>query len=310
MLKSERKKKSFDLHISGQENIPEKGGVLVVADHGGTDSIACMVEALGPKQTYVVLSEDLKKSGLKNRVAAELAGPIWINRFKKKSIARARKKAVRLLKEGYRVLMYPTAAEELAPSTPVAGVKAGFYNWGKEASVPVLPAATEIDDSRGDIRFGKVIDVNQFTDFQAAEDGLTDTIATLRWALWEELQAEQEQALGRKLTKEEAWAHYEKLMRSEQYTGFAWFRTEYKGDIAALKKRKDKPLPSKEIFPDGGHLGYADADEVFASNRRYPNPDRIWDGLSHEPNPYSQTNIYEHFLFGDDPVKNPQLQVL
>jgi len=300
MLKSERKKKSFDLHISGQENIPEKGGVLVVADHGGTDAIAGMVEALGRKQTYVLLSENIKRAVLKDRVAAELVGPIWIDRSSKKSINHAKQKAVHLLKKGHRVVMYPTAAEEFAPSTPIAGVKSGFYNWAKEAGVPVLPAATETDINRFDVRFGALIDVNQFADFQAAEDGLTDVIATLRWALWEELQAEQEQKLGRKIAKEEAWAHYEKLMRSEQYVGYKPYRKVARNDKDALKKRKDKPLPPKENFPDGGHLGYADADEVFASNRRCPNLDRIWDGLSHEPNPYSQTNIYEHFLSGDE----------
>jgi len=300
MLKSERKKKSFDLHISGQENIPKKGGVLVVADHGGTDAIAGMIEALGRKQTYAVLAKEIKSAGLKNRIAAELAGPIWMDRFSKKSVERAKRKAVRLLDKGYRVVMYPTAAEELAPSTPIAGVKAGFYNWGKEAGVPVLPAGTELDINRFDVLFGETIDVTQYTDFQTAEDGLTDIIATLRWALWEELQAEQEQELGRKITKEEAWAHYEKLMRSEQYVGDKHYHRACRKDKAALKKRKDKPLPPKSNFPDGGHLGYPDADEVFASNRRYPNPDRIWDGLSHEPNPYSPTNIYEHFMYGDE----------
>ena len=319
IVPSDRQKNNFDLRVSGQENIPakkrDKRGVLVVANHGGEQDIASMVEALGREQTYVVLGEVVKKSGLKNRVSAEMVGPIWMDRFKKNSKDRMKKNVVRRLKQGYRVLIYPTASYEITPSNPVSPAKSGFYNFAKETDALILPAATEMDFNRGDVKFGEAITADQLVadyrdkndygddfsvrlssgmaDFEVAEHAIADRIATLRWGIWEDKQTEEGQD-GQIWSRRTAKKHYESLMTSKHWTGNPSFN---RGDLdkKAVKRNKYKSTDS-----NGERFAIPDPDEAFGHLQTIPYNEKTAflfgeDTQTYVPNQYSITNIYEYF---------------
>jgi 1-acyl-sn-glycerol-3-phosphate acyltransferase len=273
-LKQDRKKRGFNLFVSGQHNIPKEGNFIAASNHGGELDIAGILEALKQHKVYVMLGE-VVISDPKNRLKGRLNGSIELDRFNAVSCKNALDESITRIKNGQSILNFFESSWNIQPSVPVQEVHGGPINMSMKTSRPILPIAAEVNIDRIDIMIEEPIYIEPDCDYQEAKNALRDQITTMRWELWNKLQEESEQ----KWTRESARKYYEQLMRSKHWTGHPSFNKDDK-DKAAVKRKRDKIIP-------GGKIGYADPDEVVGY---FP---------VNGANPYSLPNIYEHFARED-----------
>lgn len=116
-------------------------------------------------------------------------GILYVDTEDKSDRANSAKMMVKLLRQGMSVLIFPEGIWNLSESLPVLGLYSGAVAAAKDAKVSIVPVAIEQREKHFYINIGKKLDV---IDLQTDEGVqiLRDTMATLRWKIWERLPIE------------------------------------------------------------------------------------------------------------------------
>ncbi|MFY9614691.1 MAG: lysophospholipid acyltransferase family protein [Candidatus Dormiibacterota bacterium] len=124
------------MHVSGKENVPREGGLLVISNHIATADPP-LLGALFPRPLHFMA----KVEWFKNPVIGYLARQFLCFPVVRHTADRsALRYTLALLQQGQAVAIYPegTRSEDLQIHPPEAG--AGFL--ARQAKVPILPVAT------------------------------------------------------------------------------------------------------------------------------------------------------------------------
>lgn len=116
-------------------------------------------------------------------------GVLWVDTNDKEDRQNSFKFMMKALKQGIPMLIYPEAIWNLTENLPLMKIFPGAVQAAKECNVPIIPIAIE--------QRGKhfLLNVGNELDFADAEEGvavqtLRDTLATLKWEIWEHLPRE------------------------------------------------------------------------------------------------------------------------
>lgn len=116
-------------------------------------------------------------------------GVLWVDTNDKEDRQNSFKFMIKALKQGIPMLIYPEGIWNLTANLPMMKIFPGAVQAAKECNVPVIPIAIE--------QRGKhfLLNVGNELDFADAEEGvavqtLRDTLATLKWEIWEHLPRE------------------------------------------------------------------------------------------------------------------------
>ena len=116
-------------------------------------------------------------------------GVLWVDTSDKEDRQNSFKFMIKALKQGIPMLIYPEAIWNLTENLPLMKIFPGAVQAAKECNVPIVPIAIE--------QRGKhfLLNVGDALDFADAEEGvavqiLRDTLATLKWEIWEYLPRE------------------------------------------------------------------------------------------------------------------------
>lgn len=116
-------------------------------------------------------------------------GVLWVDTSDKEDRQNSFKFMIKALKQGIPMLIYPEAIWNLTENLPMMKIFPGAVQAAKECNVSIVPIAIE--------QRGKhfLINVGDEMDFADTEEGLAvqmlrDTLATLKWEIWEYLPKE------------------------------------------------------------------------------------------------------------------------
>jgi 1-acyl-sn-glycerol-3-phosphate acyltransferase len=125
------------LTVKGQENIPKKGGVCFVANHGSIFDIILALAYIGRPFGFIAKKELLLIPLLNMWIS--ILGGLFIDRRHPRKALKTINEGVRRLKSGGGVLIFPeghrSRGEGLLPFHP------GSFKLATQAAVPIVPMA-------------------------------------------------------------------------------------------------------------------------------------------------------------------------
>ena len=111
-------------------------------------------------------------------------GVLWVDTSDKEDRQNSCKFMMKALKQGIPMLIYPEAIWNLTESLPVMKIFPGAVQAAKECNVKVVPIAIEQNGKHFWVNVGEKMDFSNVEETVAVQT-LRDTLATLKWEIWE-----------------------------------------------------------------------------------------------------------------------------
>lgn len=161
-----------------------KGRVIFACTHIGENDLENIYEKLGRGCWWFVgdprfMYRDI--SGL----FVYLNGCIFFDTDDKEDRRISYLKTVELLKGGGSIMIFPEGARNGSENLPVMPLFSGTARMSFETNTPVVPVAIEQYDKRFVINFGQTIRPEDFSDWDEMTQTIRDTLASLKWEIWE-----------------------------------------------------------------------------------------------------------------------------
>ena len=116
-------------------------------------------------------------------------GVLWVDTSDKEDRQNSFKYMLKALKQGIPMLIYPEAIWKLTENLPVMKIFPGAVQGAKECDVPIIPIAIEQRGKHFLLNVGEEMDFAEVEE-SAAVQMLRDTLASLKWEIWEYLPQE------------------------------------------------------------------------------------------------------------------------
>lgn len=130
------KKFNVQVNITGQENLPEKGPVVIVSNHQGYADIIVLMHAVNNIQFGFIAKDDLIKLPLFGKWILRI-GSVSIHREDPRAAVKAILEGIKMLKNGYSMAVFP---EGTRSKSPVMGTfLRGALKLATKPKVPILP---------------------------------------------------------------------------------------------------------------------------------------------------------------------------
>lgn len=159
-------------------------------------------------------------------------GVIWIDTSDKEDRKNSFKYMTKALKQGIPIMIYPEGMWNLTENLPMMKIFPGTVQAAKECNVPVVPIAIEQVEKRFLINIGKEMCFDDIEETEAMQI-LRDTLASLKWEIWEYLPREK-----RRDIQED---YYEKFLQ-ERIAEFKGFNKE------VIESRRYRDKTDREIM--------------------------------------------------------------
>lgn len=116
-------------------------------------------------------------------------GVLWVDTSDKEDRQNSFKFMLKALKQGIPMLIYPEGIWNLTANLPMMKIFPGAVQAAKECNVPIIPIAIEQSGKHFLLNVGEEMDFAD-TEESVAVQTLRDTLATLKWEIWEYLPKE------------------------------------------------------------------------------------------------------------------------
>lgn len=134
------KKIGIQFDIQGEENIPEQGPVLIVANHQSYADILAMIYAIRKFQIGFIAKSEF--TGFKPLATAiNYTRSLFIQRGDARAAIQTLNEAATLMKEGFSLVIFPEGTR--SRSSEMGEFKAGSFKFAQKAKVPILPVTLE-----------------------------------------------------------------------------------------------------------------------------------------------------------------------
>ena len=201
-------KRKFDLVVEG--NIPDCQCIFI-ANHYCIHDIPTAGEIIN-KHCIILVSDEDKKT--LSGVALELNGVVWINRLSKASRQEAFQKMLKLLNNGYNILMYPEATWNLTAELPMLPMNWGVVSLSLSSNVPIVPIYLLFDDKTCYAKIGDLFFPSD--DKIVSIQNLRDAMSTLCWSLMEKYSLDMRSSITDDYLSESIRKRYEEYERARK----------------------------------------------------------------------------------------------
>lgn len=116
-------------------------------------------------------------------------GVLWVDTSDKEDRQNSFKYMIKALKQGIPMLIYPEAIWNLTESLPMMKLFPGAVQAAKECNVSIVPIGIEQRGKHFLLNVGKELDFSEVEESIAVQT-LRDTLATLKWEIWESMPRE------------------------------------------------------------------------------------------------------------------------
>lgn len=183
IMKLQRILRRQKIHILNNCSNLDKKCALYVTNHSCRYDIPFACEIIGHRSNVLVGKQRLD---FIDRLCFILNGVIWVDRHSSNDKKRAVQRMQELLSQGESILMFPEGTWNLEPSKPMLPMYWGCIDIARCTNVPIVPFVLEYKDKDCYVKFGAPIYVKETDEKSIKFEKLTETMATLKWEIWEE----------------------------------------------------------------------------------------------------------------------------
>lgn len=123
-------------------------------------------------------------------------GVLYVDTYDKEDRKISLEYIVKMIKQGIPVLIFPEGIWNLTENLPVMKLYPGVVRAAKECNVPIVPIAIEQIGKHFVINIGKELDANNMEEAEALQI-LRDTLASLKWDIWQYLPREKRENISK-----------------------------------------------------------------------------------------------------------------
>ena len=197
--------------------------MLYITNHSCRYDIPFACEIIGRRTNVLIGKQRLE---FIDRLCFILNGVIWVDRHSSIDKKKASSKMRELLSKGESVLMFPEGTWNLEPSKLMLPMYWGCIDIARCANVPIVPFVLEYKGIDCYVKFGVPIYVKETDERTIKFEELSETMATLKWEIWEQLPA-----VRREEVELDEWDK-EKIERIEAYP-----KLDYEYEMSCVRKK-------------------------------------------------------------------------
>lgn len=169
--------------------------IIYAITHVGKYDIEVVSEAV--KDHYYLLSGDYEHiQGIVDEPFLSLNGVFYFNEAEKSDRKAVTEKMISLLQEGGNLMYFPEGTWNLTQNLPVLPCYWGIVEIAQKGNAVIIPVAAEQYGKHFEINIGQNIDMRAYgtTPVEKAKAiaDIRDTMATLKWEIWERHPAKRE----------------------------------------------------------------------------------------------------------------------
>ncbi len=229
----------FNYELIGDKRSKTNRPIIFVVTHVGKFDIEVVSEAI--KDHYYLLSGDYEHiQGIVDAPFLSLNGVFYFNEKVKEDRQAVSKKMIQHLVNNGNLMYFIEGTWNLTPNLPVLPCYWGIVDIAKKGNAIIVPIAAEQYDKTFKINIGENFDMSVYGENIAektrAIGDLRDTLATLKWEIWET-----EKPLERRKLSGTEWEEYVRARFEE----WPYFNEEY---IDSLIFKPKDVVTSEEAY--------------------------------------------------------------
>lgn len=229
----------FSYELIKDDREPTNRPIIFAVTHVGKFDIEVVSEAI--KEHYYLLSGDYEHiQGIIDSPFLSLNGVFYFNEKVKDDRKLVSKKMISHLQEGGNLMYFIEGTWNLTPNLPMLPCYWGIVDIAKQGDAVIVPVAAEQYGKKFKINIGKNFDMKKYDDVledkSCAINDLRDTLATLKWEIWET-----ELPLIRSNLTGNEWNDY----ITERFKEWPYFNEEY---IAGLIYKPKDVVTREEVY--------------------------------------------------------------
>lgn len=210
----------FSYEVLSDERAYTSRPIIFAVTHIGKFDIEVLSEAI--KDHYYLLSGDYEHiQGIIDAPFIATNGVIYFNERVKEDRAAVSMKMIKHLQGGGNLMYFPEGTWNVTPNLPMLPCYWGIVEVAQKGNAMIIPVAGEQYGKHFKVRIGKNIDMLQFgsskEEKSKAIEYLRDTLATLKWEIWE-TESQRRSELGGN-----EWTQYQE----ERFREWPYFSLEY-----------------------------------------------------------------------------------
>ena len=195
--------------------------IIFVVSHVGKFDIEVVSEAI--KDHYYLLSGDYEHiQGIIDYPFLSLNGVIFFNEKVKEDRKLVSQKMIQHLKEGGNLMYFIEGTWNITPNLPMLPCYWGIVDIAKQGNATIIPVGADQYGKKFKVNIGKNFDMSKYEDSVEGKTlairDLRDTLATLKWEIWET----EPQMIRKNMTGNE-WKQYVQ----ERFKEWPYFNEEY-----------------------------------------------------------------------------------
>ncbi|MGI6329945.1 MAG: 1-acyl-sn-glycerol-3-phosphate acyltransferase [Bacilli bacterium] len=239
IYKIKNKLGGFQCDLLKDERTKTNRPLIFAITHVGKYDIEVVSEAI--KDHYYLLSGDFEHiQGIIDAPFLGINGVLYFNEMVKEDRALVSKKMVELLNKGGNIMYFIEGTWNLTPNLPLIPCYWGIVDVAKKGKAMVVPVAAEQYGKTFKVNIGKNFDMNLYGDTleekTKAITDLKDTLATLKWEIWESMPLQK-----RKELRGDEWDKYV----SKRFKEWPYFNKDY---IERLTFKPKNVLSHEEVY--------------------------------------------------------------
>lgn len=232
----------FSFELINERSVITNQPIIFAVTHVGKFDIEVVSEAV--REHYYLLSGDFEHlQGTIDAPFLNVNGVIYFNERVKADRRSSSERMISLLQQGGNLMYFPEGTWNLSPNLPVLPCYWGIIDVARSGGATIIPVAAEQYGKHFIINIGANFDVTHYgNDKKQAIEDLRDSLATLKWEIWET-----RPFVHRADVKPEDWKKYKKA-RLKEWPGFS---EDY---INGLIFQPKGVTAAKEVFSHLEHL--------------------------------------------------------
>lgn len=206
------------LVLFNNKKINYEGPVIYAVNHTNSHDVPAISNVIKEHCYILAGTENLR---LIERIMFHLNGVVFIDRKNSKMKNKSKDELIKILLDGNNLLIFPEGTWNISLNQIMLPLNWGIVEISKKSNAPVIPIVLEYFD---DVYYANVGDAINFDIKETKEEGISrirDSMATLRWEIWEKYKQTKRNAVSFKIFNQElekAYSEYKKLDRGYEKT--------------------------------------------------------------------------------------------
>lgn len=227
----------FDFEIIHDGRSNTNRPIIFAVTHVGKFDIEVASEAI--RDHYYLLSGDYEHiQGIIDAPFLNANGVIYFNEKVLSDRRAVSQKMIEHLQQGGNLMYFPEGTWNLSPNLPMLPCYWGIVEVAQKGNAVIVPIAAEQYGKHFVINIGSNFDMNEFGENKAAAiESLRDTLATLKWEIWENRPQE-----SRNTISDSEWDDY----INARFEEWPYFNAQYINELIFKPKGITEPAEAFE----------------------------------------------------------------